>query len=216
MLKSLLIKDLNIIKKTSNYRKNFLFIIVFIIIFSFIIGKEATGIMASVMLLSIPFGIHSEDERSGFLKYYKTLPIKESVLVKEKFLLNGIFSLIGLLFSLLIFLVMNIFGKNISTEDVFGLILSMILINSVYSIYIPLIYKYSPQKAPIVIFIVVILIIFLGILFTSLLKLFGINMESDIENISEITVLIGSLLIALTINLISYFRTVKILKNKDL
>lgn len=215
MLKSLLKKDLNIIKKTSSYRKNLIFIIVFIIVFSFIIGKEATGIMASVMLLSIPFGIHSEDERSGFLQYYKTLPIKESVLVKEKFLLNGIFSLIGLLFSLLIYLVMNIFGKSISAEDVFGLILSIIIMHSMYSIYIPLIYKYSPQKAPIMIFILVIIIIFLGVLIAKLFKLFGLNIENTLESISEIKVVIGSLLIALTINLVSYFSAIKVLKNKD-
>lgn len=215
MLKSLLKKDLNIIKKTSNYRKNLIFIIVFIIVFSFIIGKEATGIMASVMLLSIPFGIHSEDERSGFLQYYKTLPIKESVLVKEKFLLNGIFSLIGLLFSLLIYLVMNIFGKSISAEDVFGLILSIIIMHSMYSIYIPLIYKYSPQKAPIMIFILVIIIIFLGVLIVKLFKLFGLNIENTLESISEIKVVIGSLLIALIINLVSYFSAIKVLKNKD-
>lgn len=213
MLKALLLKDINIIKKSSNYKRSFLFTILFVMVFSFIAGKESTGVIASVMALSMTFIVYSEDEKSGFLKYYKSLPVRESVLVKEKFLLNGLFILGGITFSLLIYFIMNIFGRNINREDIAGLILSGLMICSIYSIYIPLIYKYSVQKSPIIFLIAVFILTFIGGIFSNI---FSNSIIMKFKNMSEFSIILIIIIMSIVISLISYFSTIKILKNKDM
>lgn len=213
MLKALLLKDINIIKKSSNYKRSFLFTILFVMVFSFIAGKESTGVIASVMALSMTFIVYSEDEKSGFLKYYKSLPVRESVLVKEKFLLNGLFILGGITFSLLIYFIMNIFGRNINREDIAGLILSGLMIYSIYSIYIPLIYKYSVQKSPIIFLIAVFILTFIGGIFSNI---FSNSIIMKFKNMSEFSIILIIIIMSIVISLISYFSTIKILKNKDM
>lgn len=213
MLKALLLKDINIIKKSSNYKRSFLFTILFVMVFSFIAGKESTGVIASVMALSMTFIVYSEDEKSGFLKYYKSLPVRESVLVKEKFLLNGLFILGGITFSLLIYFIMNIFGRNINREDIAGLILSGLMIYSIYSIYIPLIYKYSVQKSPIIFLIAVFILTFIGGIFSNI---FSNSIIMKFKNMSQFSIILIIIIMSIVISLISYFSTIKILKNKDM
>lgn len=216
MLKSLLLKNFYILKKSSNIKTNAIFILIVSLVLYFLLGNVAAPTAITIILLSQGLNLFSIEEKHNTLKYLKTLPIKESTIILEKITFNIILVFIAILLNLVLFLIDFLMGNVIGIDQVMGMIISIIVIYSIYSIYIPLVYKYSVQKAPIIVLMIWGVIALIVLLFVKVITKLNVNIS--IDNIINSDILIFTLIlsVALIINLCSYFSAVKILKNKDL
>lgn len=214
MIKSLLLKDWYNIKKSFGIKNKLLTIIIVSVLFYILIGKESAFMMISIFFLSMTVSLYGNDENDKFLEYARVFPMSSKNIIKEKFILNGIFSLIAMICILILSGLLYLFNKSISIDDLMGALISIIVMYSIYSIYIPLIYKTSTRKAPMIIFIIVFGIIFAVGIFSEILK--GNSLSGvGVERFSDINIFLIILVSSLIINIISYFSAIKILKNKD-
>ena len=72
-----------------------------IMIFTMVMTKSAIFLIIVLCGSMITYMIISDDDKSGFLKYMKILPVKRKLVVMEKFIMSllimGIFSTVGLI-----------------------------------------------------------------------------------------------------------------------
>ena len=223
MIKGLLKKDLY---NLATYKASLIIIIIFCGIS--IIGTDAVTIAPTIICAivgMISLSTFSYDEISKSNKYILTLPTDRKELVKEKYMLAIVATLLGgILGMLLTIIVVNIMNylrpENIISLDYKSLVISTIggifAISFLQSVQIPSIYKWGAEKGRIQMFILVLIIVaILGGIYFLINKT---NINIDMEMIKNFINKFGVwILIISTIIMyyISYKIAYKIYKNKE-
>ena len=223
MIKGLLKKDLF---NLASYKTSLIIIIVFCGIA--IIGTDAINLAPTVICAivgMISFSTFSYDEISKSNKYILTLPTDRKELVKEKYILAIVATLLGgILGMVLTIIVVNIMNylrpENIISLDYKSLVIStmggIFAISFLQSVQIPSIYKWGAEKGRIQMFILVLIIVAIlgGIYFLINKTNININMEmiKNFINKFGVWILIISTII---MYFISYKIACKIYKNKE-
>ena len=166
MIKGLLKKDLY---NLATYKASLIIIIIFCGIS--IIGTDAVTIAPTIICAivgMISLSTFSYDEISKSNKYILTLPTDRKELVKEKYILAIVATLLGgILGMILTIIVVNIMNylrpENIISLDYKSLVISTIggifAISFLQSVQIPSIYKWGAEKGRIQMFILVLIIV---------------------------------------------------------
>ena len=223
MIKGLLKKDLY---NLATYKASLIIIIIFCGIS--IIGTDAVTIAPTIICAivgMISLSTFSYDEISKSNKYILTLPTDRKELVKEKYILAIVATLLGgILGMILTIIVVNIMNylrpENIISLDYKSLVISTIggifAISFLQSVQIPSIYKWGAEKGRIQMFILVLIIVaILGGIYFLINKT---NINIDMEMIKNFINKFGVwILIISTIIMyyISYKIAYKIYKNKE-
>ena len=223
MIKGLLKKDLY---NLATYKVSLIIIILFCGIA--IIGTEAITIAPAIIcgiVGMISLSTFSYDEISKSNKYILTLPTDRKELVKEKYILAIVATLLGgILGMVLTIIVVNIMNylrpENIISLDYKSVVIStmggIFAISFLQSVQIPSIYKWGAEKGRIQMFILVLIIVaILGGIYFLINKT---NINIDMEMINNFINKFGVwILIISTIIMyyISYKIAYKIYKNKE-
>lgn len=223
MIKGLLKKDLY---NLATYKTSLIIIILFCSIA--IIGTESITIAPAIIcgiVGMISLSTFSYDEISKSNKYILTLPTDRKELVKEKYILAIVATVLGgILGMVLTIIVVNIMNylrpENIINLDYQSLIIAtmggIFAISFIQSVQIPSMYKWGAEKGRIQMFILVLIIVAIigGIYF--LINKANINIDMEMLN-NFITRFGLIILIVSTIIMysISYKIAYKIYKNKE-
>lgn len=208
MIKSLLLKDLYILNKDKYIVKNLAVCIIIACFFCFAVSKESASMMPAIINVGMMFRLYENEEKNRTLARIKSMPVKIKAFVLEKYILTlgliaGSYALTSIMF-----LIAGLAGKNIVAEDYIVTALSYFVIFSVYCLYTPISYKFSTRAVTIVVFLLTFFIIMIVALLFSNVSIGPVQL-SDIE--------IAAIIIAICIAviLISYFCSIKVIKNKD-
>lgn len=219
IIKALIIKDLLQLK---TYRKT---LILFFIIFLFTAISQATtqGIVnMMIIMMALGFGMISVatfnyDEASKSDRFILTLPLTKREVVRAKYILVFLATLIGTIVGLVFSLIINyVINKDLgNSDDIIIFALGTILgIGLVEGIQIPCIYKYGAEKGRLLIFIFItgggIIIGLLGLLFMN----FNISLGSFLNILVKLMPLI-LILGTLLIYFISYKIACKIYEKRE-
>lgn len=207
-MKGLLLKDIYTMKETLKS-------LVFAFIIFFISGYINENPMYITMMLSmlsivtLTTGM-AYDEQSGWNEYVLALPVSRKDIVIEKY----IFSLGILIFSVIVsigssFLIMKLKGSSDMEEILitnYGVFISVLFI---VSLIMPALFKYGPQKARVILFLIGMLPFFI----ISIIAYFKPELsflEKDIKTIVKIVPLVGIIFILLSAKI-----SLKIIEKKD-
>lgn len=213
-MKSLVLKDLYNIGH--NTKSMFFMLLVFAFIFIPFNGPEAyivtSGILCSMMIITT----FSFDEKSKWMKYAMVTPVSKKDLVASKFIVLMIFSAIGVVSGVVIGFVGGIIVHKIDYDNIFSLpfvaLISLIIVEILGSISIPLLFKFGAEKARMLSLISFIIPVVICFGFYSLLIFLGFSFTNNFIFI----LMCCSPLIGLFWNLIMYKISYAILSKKEL
>lgn len=199
MSKGLFEKNLILMSETSIKAHLLVVGIVFLV---YIFTKSIFGVVVglSMYVNSFIMSIIKEDESNNTIRYVSGLPISARKIAGTTFATYYMLVLINLIVCSLFWIIVNlIFGGEVEQSYLQAVVI-IITLSSIYSLLIPLSYKFTTQKA---------FGAFVGIIFAISILIGGI-----VGFISNLSILIClSLLVAVFIPIISYFLTVKFVKN---
>ncbi|MGX9756762.1 ABC-2 transporter permease [Clostridioides difficile] len=211
-MKGLILKDLLNLK--SNIKVMILFMIVFGYISSIGDGNNSSFVGVIIVLCTtMVVSTFSYDDLNKWDSYVLTMPIKRNTIVLSKYLTMLIFSLIGVIFSLIISIVIGYFKNTLvlgETLIITGLIFSISVCFA--SFILPLIYKFGTEKARLLMIACFLIptAVILGL--KSLLERFNSNISIEII----LNTLVYCLpFIAILFFVISYFISTKIYCKKE-
>ncbi|MGO0905463.1 ABC-2 transporter permease [Clostridioides difficile] len=146
-MKGLILKDL------LNLKSNMKVMILFMILFGYMssIGDGNNSSFVSVIIVlctTMIVSTFSYDDLNKWDSYVLTMPIKRNTIVLSKYLTMLIFSLMGVIFSLIISIINGYFKNTLILSEtliITGLILSISVCFA--SLILPLIYKFGTEKA---------------------------------------------------------------------
>lgn len=146
-MKGLILKDL------LNLKSNMKVMILFMILFGYMssIGDgNNSGFVGVIIVLctTMIVSTFSYDDLNKWDSYVLTMPIKRNTIVLSKYLTMLIFSLMGVIFSLIISIINGYFKNTLILSEtliITGLILSISVCFA--SLILPLIYKFGTEKA---------------------------------------------------------------------
>lgn len=203
-MKGLLLKDAYLLKR--NLKGVFLMLI----LFGFIGWQDPssqmiisiTPIMAMMIMNSFSY-----DQASHFETYAMTVPIKEKTYVLEKYVLGFLLGVSGSLFSGIILGLKGVVKGGIPLSfmiqgPVLGLFMSVIILG----LSLPLFFKFPTSVARTYFLVIVVLISFLGMAFSSKISL-SVNWTTG-------TLILISTLIAILVFGISYVCSLRFFKDK--
>ena len=164
-------------------------------------------IMATLVISTI-----SLDETTRWDKYSLTLPISRKDIVRGKYALLLILSLIGMIIGLIISSAYSMMVSKTSLDDIllFAVLLFAVAV-SLTSIALPVIYKIGADKGHIIAVVCIALPIVAIIILTSVVN---ISIESIL--LSDEIITTGCLIISAAVFAASYFASMRIYTNKDL
>lgn len=144
-MKGLILKDLYNLKKQT---KLFVILGIFYILFGILQKNPSFGIViCTVFLIILPITAYSFDERDKWNSLAVTMPVKRSHLVLSKYILAGIFTLVGLAFSAVCALAVAAAGTEVSVRE---LVLSALVSAGVgitgLSLVLPVVFKLGTEK----------------------------------------------------------------------
>lgn len=223
VIKGLIKKDLY---NLSSYKISLIILIIFCAI---IIATTKTINYAPIIICTIigmmSLSTFSYDEISKSDKYILTLPASKKEIVKSKFILAIVSTIIGgILGFALTIIIANLMNyikiDNVQALDYKNLIVTtmsgMFGISLIQSIQIPSIYKWGAEKGRIQMFILVFLIIALILGIGYLIGKTNLNLDiNTIESFMNRFGLIVLMFLMMIMYFISYLVSYKIYKNKD-
>ncbi|MDB0439803.1 ABC-2 transporter permease [Clostridioides difficile] len=146
-MKGLILKDLLNLK--SNMKVMILFMILFGYMSSIGDGNNSSFVGVIIVLCTTMIvSTFSYDDLNKWDSYVLTMPIKRNTIVLSKYLTMLIFSLMGVIFSLIISIINGYFKNTLILSEtliITGLILSISVCFA--SLILPLIYKFGTEKA---------------------------------------------------------------------
>lgn len=176
-MRALLIKDIISMK---SYLKQILIVFV-VFIFIFFKNPQSIGGIMSIMLPMMVITSMSYDDYYHWNRYAGILPMKRTINVKEKYVLLLLSSLFGVLLSISVSGLM-IFIRKDPVTDIVGAVASglatMMFSMLVYSIVMPLLYKYGTEKGRYLFIAVMAIPVALIVLGSSLVEKFGISLPT--------------------------------------
>lgn len=169
-MKGLIIKDLYTI---SENMRNLIFITVTFGALAVITGEKSVFStlipMITAMIMVNSVSTFSYDEISQWDHYCAALPVKRSRVVLARYLVTVIIGVAGTAFALLMALVCGQFVPDVSMSDTaIGAVSAFMAIMLLFSITLPVIYKYGVQKMRIISLMIVFFPVAIGVLYVKL------------------------------------------------
>lgn len=216
-MKGLLIKDFRILMQ----QKRTLLIMVFIGGFLLITGGDLEFVTAYLTMMAsfLVLGTISYDEVDNGYTFLFTLPFTRKEYVVEKYVFSTAAGVIVWGFLNLVFAVVS--GEGYEAERALAAVSILAVIMLMQAVMIPLQLKYGAEKARIVIFLIIGVIVVIGVLFSQfdeLLPDFSQELETLNALVSSLTVMgiIGILLaFSVAVILISLGISCKIMEKKQ-
>ena len=217
-MKGLIIKDLCVLK---NQMKTLLLVLAFFIIFA-ILNEDASFILFLVpfYMIMILITTFNYDEFNKWDSYCNSLPLSRKEIVKSKYILFNVTSLIVLIVGILASFIIPNFIENTTFESLFASIIGIAFgICLVISLLIPFYYKFGANKGRIMLFLcIVILALVIGVI--SSLDIFNnrelMNLLNQFNDLSLGVITLFLIILTVIIMTISYCISVRVYKNKEL
>ncbi|SHH65332.1 ABC-2 family transporter protein [Anaerosphaera aminiphila DSM 21120] len=210
MIKALLYKDyrgmVNSLKGSKIYYLFLALIYVAFLVFSDV--SQATMIL-NIFLFTLLITSFNLDVDSNCEAYLSASPVLKNTVVSSKFMILFISGMLALLINSIVFIIVkNLRGYVM--DDYIGVLASQLAISAIYSIYIPIIFKYGNKKSmiPFLLTIGVVVGAFVFIIF-AIRKIFPSFAPSDIFIMLGLVGLLAGVLV------ISYMVAIRVLKNKE-
>ena len=185
------------------------------VVFGIIFIPQSGGIsfiaVTVFMMSALVISTISMDDFVKWDKYALTLPLSRKDIVKSKYELLIIFSVIGSVIGLGVSAAYNLIVKEASMADLLVMGIMMIAMSiALLSIVMPVIYKYGVEKARILMMVCIFLPLILGLVY--LAEDAGIA----IPEMNEVLVIVSALLVSAAVFLLSYFVSLRIYSKIDL
>lgn len=164
-------------------------------------------IMATLVISTI-----SLDETIKWDKYSLTLPISRKDIIRSKYALMLILSLIGMMIGLIISSAYSVIVSKTPLDNIllFAVLLFAVAV-SLTSIALPIIYKIGADKGHIIAVVCIVLPIAAIIMLTSI-----VDTSIELMPLSDHVLTVGCLIISAAVFAMSYFTSMRIYANKDL
>lgn len=207
---SLILKDLLNLR---SYTKTIIIIILFYGFINYSMD-DASFLAGMVILLftMVPISSFTYDQQAKWDVFGQSLPVTRKEIVLSKYILSGIFLLVGFFISVLMSVMISMVKlSTIDWELIFTTNSSIVVVALVLlSILIPLIYKFGVEKSRFLIMAIILVPIVIAIILSKL----GLNIPTETQ--LNLPTLYGIIMfVAIVIVVISMLTSLKIFQAKD-
>ena len=162
----------------------------------------------------------SYDEFDNGFSFLMTLPITRQSYVVEKYILCSICGVVAWIFSVVVCICENQYKQvTVGTEDLLmeaAIMLPIVLF--IMDIMIPVQIKYGSEKSRIVLISVMGIVMIVGIGVKKAVEMLDLPLESlfeKLQSITEVQVLVGSIIFIIVATLLSFAISYRIMNNKE-
>ena len=162
----------------------------------------------------------SYDEFDNGFSFLMTLPITRQSYVVEKYILCSICGVVAWIFSVVVCICENQYKQvTVVTEDLLmeaAIMLPIVLF--IMDIMIPVQIKYGSEKSRIVLITVMGIVMIVGIGVKKAVEMLDLPLESlfeKLQSITEVQVLVGSIIFIIVATLLSFAISYRIMNNKE-
>lgn len=192
-------------------------ILLIMVLFGILFIPQAGGIsFIAVTVFIMPSLVISTISMDDFVKWDKyalTLPLSRKDIVKSKYELLLLLSIIGAIIGLAVTAVYNLVVNQASVEDILMMGVMMVAISiALLGIVMPVIYKFGVEKARILMMVCIFLpiILILGLVYAAE------NLGVSLPEVSSLLLIVMTLIISAAVFLLSYFVSLRIYSKTDL
>lgn len=171
-------------------------------------------------LLILAVSTISYDEFDNGFSFIMTLPITRRSYVFEKYILCSICGVVAWIFSVIVCICENQYKQvTVITEDLLmeaAIMLPIVLF--IMDIMIPVQIKYGSEKSRIVLISVMGIVMIVGIGVKKAVEMLDLPLESlfeKLQSITEVQVLVGSIIFIIVATLLSFAISYRIMNNKE-
>lgn len=171
-------------------------------------------------LLILAVSTISYDEFDNGFSFIMTLPITRRSYVFEKYILCSICGVVAWIFSVIVCICENQYKQvTVVTEDLLmeaAIMLPIVLF--IMDIMIPVQIKYGSEKSRIVLISVMGIVMIVGIGVKKAVEMLNLPLESlfeKLQSITEVQVLVGSIIFIIMATLLSFAISYRIMNNKE-
>ena len=171
-------------------------------------------------LLILAVSTISYDEFDNGFSFLMTLPITRQSYVVEKYILCSICGVVAWIFSVVVCICENQYKQvTVVTEDLLmeaAIMLPIVLF--IMDIMIPVQIKYGSEKSRIVLISVMGIVMIVGIGVKKAVEMLDLPLESlfeKLQSITEVQVLVGSIIFIIVATLLSFAISYRIMNNKE-
>ncbi|MDY3795771.1 MAG: ABC-2 transporter permease [Agathobacter sp.] len=198
--------------------------IVMFLVIAVILGFSTGGTFVvgytTFCLLILAVSTISYDEFDNGFSFLMTLPITRQSYVVEKYILCSICGVVAWIFSVVICICENQYKQvTVVTEDLLmeaAIMLPIVLF--IMDIMIPVQIKYGSEKSRIVLISVMGIVMIVGIGVKKAVEMLDLPLESlfeKLQSITEVQVLVGSIIFIIVATLLSFAISYRIMNNKE-
>ena len=198
--------------------------IVMFLVIAVILGFSTGGTFVvgytTFCLLILAVSTISYDEFDNGFSFLMTLPITRQSYVVEKYILCSICGVVAWIFSVVVCICENQYKQvTVVTEDLLmeaAIMLPIVLF--IMDIMIPVQIKYGSEKSRIVLISVMGIVMIVGIGVKKAVEMLDLPLESlfeKLQSITEVQVLVGSIIFIIVATLLSFAISSRIMNNKE-
>ena len=198
--------------------------IVMFLVIAVILGFSTGGTFVvgytTFCILILAVSTISYDEFDNGFSFLMTLPITRQSYVVEKYILCSICGVVAWIFSVVVCICENQYKQAaVVTEDLLmeaAIMLPIVLF--IMDIMIPVQIKYGSEKSRIVLISVMGIVMIVGIGVKKAVEMLDLPLESlfeKLQSITEVQVLVGSIIFIIVATLLSFAISVRIINNKE-
>lgn len=210
MIKALLYKDYRgVINSLKGSKIYYIFLALIYLAFLVFADVSQATMILNLFLFTLSITAFNLDTESNCEAYLSAGPVLKNTVVSSKFMILFISGGAALLINSIVFVIVKN-SRGYAMDDYIGVLASQLAITAIYSVYIPIIFKYGTKKSmiPFLLTIGVIIGAFVFIFF-AINKLFPNFVPSDTF------IMLGLVGLLVGILAISYIVAIKVLKNKE-
>lgn len=168
-MKALLLKDVYNI--AHNLKTLLVMLAVMGAVFLYSGGVETFTVVVTVIFGTMVITTMSMDEASKWNRYALAMPVRRRDIVREKYLLQFCFCLVGMLLGLAIAVVAGLLRQNLALAPLCAIALAGVGVSLLAgSVLIPLLYKFGAEKARMLLMLVYLIPMGIGFLLQYLLQ----------------------------------------------
>lgn len=215
-MNALILKDLY---NTKKHLKSMIFtVMIFSIISIKMAGPTAMIVASGIFFSMIVLTTFSLDDQTDWTKFSLVCPITKKDIVKSKFIILILYSIIGVLIGLLFGIIFGLLFQKltISSQEVFSLLLDTFMSISITiifgSVMLPLTYKFGVEKARTMMLLSYIIPLIIVFIFYQTLILLGVKITEQLL----LVFILGSPIIAIIWTYIMYLISYNVFKKKEL
>ena len=198
--------------------------IVMFLVIAVILGFSTGGTFVvgytTFCILILAVSTISYDEFDNGFSFLMTLPITRQSYVVEKYILCSICGVVAWIFSVVVCICENQYKQvTVVTEDLLmeaAIMLPIVLF--IMDIMIPVQIKYGSEKSRIVLISVMGIVMIVGIGVKKAVEMLDLPLESlfeKLQSITEVQVLVGSIIFIIVATLLSFAISYRIMNNKE-